>query len=89
MSTFFRLTTAFTVLVASRGALILADALLIVLSWWKLSYHASGLGKVILGRSRLTIPSIMLRDGEHIQSLAFRALLSDAHSEAIGTIYFV
>ena len=50
--------------VASRGSLIVADALVIAVTWWKLFHHISP-GKALIVSRHLTLIDIFMRDGEY------------------------
>lgn len=55
------------VLVVSRGSLIVADALVIAVTWRKLFLQAAH-REVGLIRRRLTLTDIVLRDGKYLVS---------------------
>ena len=52
-------------LIASRGPLIVADALVIVVTWWKL-FRETSLRKAFFMRRNVTLTDVFLRDGEHL-----------------------
>ena len=71
--------------VASRGSLIVADALVIAVTWWKLFHHVSQ-RKVSLMRRRVSLTDVFLRDGKY-PILLKSVKRSDSY--VVGTVYFV
>ena len=55
--------TTSSAVVASRGSLIVADVLVIAVTWWRLLRQAS-LRNVFLMRGRVTLMDVLLRDGK-------------------------
>ena len=55
-------------IVASRGSLIVADALVIAVTWWKLFRQAS-VRKAFLMRRHVTLSDVFLRDGKRVMSI--------------------
>ena len=72
-------------LVVSRGSLIVADALVIAVTWWKLFRQVSP-RKVSLMRRRVTLTDVFLRDGKYP---IFLESGKRSDSYGVGTIYFV
>ena len=58
-------------IVASKGSLIVADALVIAVTWWKL-FRETSPRKAFLMRRHVKLADVFLRDGEHL--IAFRNL---------------
>ena len=71
--------------VASRVSLIVADALVIAVTWWKLFHHVSQ-RKVSLMRRRVSLTDVFLRDGKYPIFLE-SGKRSDSYAK--GTVYFV
>ena len=56
-----------TVLIISRGSLIVADSLIIVLTWRRLFPHTA-IRKVVLMHRHLSLTEIFIRDGEFLET---------------------
>ena len=72
-------------IVASRGSLIVADALVITVTWLKLFRQASP-KKAFLMRRNVTLTDVFLRDGKYPIFLE-SGKRSDSYGS--GTVYFV
>ena len=58
-------------LIAARGSLIVADALVIAVTWWKL-FRETSPRKAFLMRRHVKLADVFLRDGEHLICLGNR-----------------
>ena len=61
---YFPKLTTISGIVASKGSLIVADALVIAVTWWKLFSQASP-RKAFLMRRHVTLTDVFLRDGRY------------------------
>ena len=68
---YFPKLTTISGIVASKGSLIVADALVIAVTWWKLFSQASP-RKAFLMRRHVTLTDVFLRDGKCPVSFDFR-----------------